>query len=178
MLMCADGQTGSGKSHTMFGPKGDPSQAGIIQRAALYLFKGINDSEEIEEVTIKCSFLEIYRENLRDLLNPKTGASLRVRETPAGELLVPGLVEEYCASDEDILKLIELGEKSRSVAQTDMNAVSSRSHSVFIIVVTQKLKDGSTRIGKLNLADLAGSERIGTHHPPPHPAVSCLSVRC
>ena len=75
-------------------------------------------------------------------------------------MYVQGLSDEYVSSAADIMALLAIGEKHRTVAATDMNEVSSRSHSVLIIVVTQKLKDGSTRIGKLNMADLAGSERI------------------
>ena len=75
-------------------------------------------------------------------------------------MYVQGLSDEYVSSAADIMALLAIGEKHRTVASTDMNEVSSRSHSVLIIVVTQKLKDGSTRIGKLNMADLAGSERI------------------
>jgi hypothetical protein len=68
---------------------------------------------------LSCDLCDLSSENIRDLLNPKN-TSLRIRETPAGELLVQGLLEEYCAGEEDILKLIELGEKSRSVASTDV----------------------------------------------------------
>ena len=94
-----------------------------------------------------------------DLLNPKN-VNLRIREERNGEVYVQGLSDEYVSSAADIMALLAIGEKHRTVASTDMNEVSSRSHSVLIIVVTQKLKDGSTRIGKLNMADLAGSERI------------------
>ena len=93
------------------------------------------------------------------MLNPKN-INLRIREERNGEVYVQGLSDEYVSSAADIMALLAIGEKHRTVAATDMNEVSSRSHSVLIIVVTQKLKDGSTRIGKLNMADLAGSERI------------------
>jgi kinesin family protein 5 len=143
----------------MFGPSGIHKLRGVIPRAADELFDGIADSEELEEVTIKCSFLEIYRENIRDLLQPQN-TGLRIREMPTGEVYVQGLSDEYVADCADIMELLAAGEKNRTTAATDMNAESSRSHSVLIIVVNQKLKDGSVRVGKLNLADLAGSERV------------------
>ena len=193
-----DGQTGSGKTFTMFGPSNAVSDLrGVIPRCAEELFNGLDAIDEVEEVTIKCSFLEIYKEVIQgqistrtirttngqtlicihsahyslililayvcvqipDLLNPKN-INLRIREERNGEVYVQGLSDEYVSSADDIMALLAIGEKHRTVASTDMNEVSSRSHSVLIIVVTQKLKDGSTRIGKLNMADLAGSERI------------------
>jgi hypothetical protein len=102
---------------------------------------------------------EIYKENIRDLLAPKS-TGLKVREMPSGEVYVQNLSEEYVSSEGDILALLRAGEKNRSTASTEMNEVSSRSHSVLIVVVTQKTKKGEVRVGKLNLADLAGSERI------------------
>jgi len=156
----AYGQTGSGKSHSMFGVKEETGKMrGVIPRAADELFAGIANSDELEEVTIRCSFLEVYREQIRDLLQPKN-TGLKVRELPNGDVYVQNLSDEYVASCEEIMQLLAVGEKNRSVAATDMNEVSSRSHSVLIIVVNQKLKDGSVRVGKLNLADLAGSERV------------------
>lgn len=159
----AYGQTGSGKSHSMFGPKGRPDLAGIIPRAARGLFAGISAATDLEEVSIKCMFLEIYREAIRDLLNPAGGVKLKVREKN-GDVVIEGLREEYVTSADDILEVVQLGEKSRSVTATDMNEVSSRSHSLLIVVLTQNLKDGTQRISRLNLVDLAGSERIAKTH--------------
>jgi kinesin family protein 5 len=157
----------SSKTFTMFGGGGSDKERfkmrGVIPRAADELFSGIADSEDLDEVTIKCSFLEIYKENIRDLLQPKN-VGLKIREMPSGEVYVQGLSDEYVASSDDIMAILSAGEKQRSTASTDMNEVSSRSHSVLIIVVNQKLKDGSVRVGKLNLADLAGSERIERTH--------------
>jgi len=155
----AYGQTGSGKTFTMFGPSNQPELRGVIPRAADALFSGIEQSSEIEEVTIKCSFLEIYKEAIRDLLAPKN-SGLKIRELPTGEVYVQGLSDQYVGSCAEIMQLLGAGEKNRSTASTEMNEVSSRSHSVLIVVVSMKLKDGSSRVGKLNLADLAGSERI------------------
>eukprot|EP00808_Paulinella_micropora_P023422 g75006.t1 len=101
----------------------------------------------------------VEREVIRDLLSPQNVA-LRIREKTTGELFVPGLEQQYCSSVEEILELIKIGEKNRKTASTNMNETSSRSHSVFIVVVTITNADGTTRTGKLNLADLAGSERV------------------
>jgi kinesin family protein 5 len=105
------------------------------------------------------ALVQIYKEGVRDLLAPKN-TGLKIRELPTGEVYVQGLSDEYVSSSEDIMQLLSVGEKSRTTASTGMNEVSSRSHSVLIIIVNQKLKDGGVRVGKLNLADLAGSERI------------------
>jgi len=153
----AYGQTGSGKTYTMFGT---PKQKGIIPRCAEALFDGIQNAKaEVSEVYIKCSFVEIYQENVRDLLNP-TGKKLRIREKQDGSTYIEGAAEEYCENPGDIYKVIEEGNKHRAVASTDMNSTSSRSHSVLIISLTQRLSNGTQLEGGLNLADLAGSERL------------------
>ncbi|KAL6074629.1 Kinesin-like protein unc-104 [Balamuthia mandrillaris] len=157
----AYGQTGAGKSFTMFGPTlGDPELRGIIPRACTHLFTHIaRDRSSGTEYTIKCSFLEIYKERVRDLLNPKN-ANLKVRETPSRGVWVDNLTEEFVHSEEEVLELLGFGERFRSVAATEINALSSRSHSLFTLTLHQKLRDGSTKTGKLNLADLAGSEKV------------------
>jgi len=154
----AYGQTGSGKTFTMFG---EPKHKGIIPRCAEAIFEGIaNAKVEVEEVYIKCSFVEIYQENVRDLLNPKSGGKLKIREKPDGSTYLQGATEEYCNSPEDIYKIIAQGNKHRAVSKTDMNNQSSRSHSVLIINLVQRLSNGTQLEGGLNLADLAGSERV------------------
>jgi hypothetical protein len=164
----AYGQTGSGKTYTMFGGTGDNNtkvardeHAGIIPRAVAYLFASLEACTEIVEVIIKVSFLEIYLENIYDLLSPATSpAMLRIRESLTGQTYVEGLHEEYVSSVQDIIDLMELGLRNRVTTATAMNAESSRSHALLICTVEQKLKDGSLRLSKLNLADLAGSERV------------------
>mmetsp|Transcript_15176 Transcript_15176/g.22975 ORF Transcript_15176/g.22975 Transcript_15176/m.22975 type:complete len:1531 (-) Transcript_15176:63-4655(-) len=153
----AYGQTGSGKTYTMFGTS---DQKGIIPRCAEALFNGITDTKvDVEEVYIKCSFVEIYQENVRDLLNP-TGNKLRIREKQNGSTYIEGAAEEYCNTPDDIYRLINQGNKYRAVSSTDMNNQSSRSHSVLIINLVQRLANGTQLQGGLNLADLAGSERL------------------
>mmetsp|Transcript_30539 Transcript_30539/g.74381 ORF Transcript_30539/g.74381 Transcript_30539/m.74381 type:complete len:1391 (+) Transcript_30539:190-4362(+) len=153
----AYGQTGSGKTYTMFG---ETKNKGIIPRCAEALFEGIaNTKVDVEEVFIKCSFVEIYQENVRDLLN-SGGPKLKIREKPDGSTYLQGATEEYCNSPDDIYKIIQTGNKHRAVSKTDMNNQSSRSHSVLIISLTQRLSNGTQLNGGLNLADLAGSERV------------------
>jgi kinesin family protein 5 len=156
----AYGQTGSGKSHTMFGDLKSEDLRGIIPRACQHIFSHIANDESGSEWQIKSSFLEIYMENVKDLLGAG-GGNLKVRETPAKGVWVEGLSEEFVTNEEEVLDLLRRGEKQRSTSATGMNETSSRSHSLFVLTVIQRLKDGSTITGKLNLGDLAGSERIG-----------------
>eukprot|EP01102_Stenamoeba_stenopodia_P019656 TRINITY_DN7471_c0_g1_i1.p1 TRINITY_DN7471_c0_g1~~TRINITY_DN7471_c0_g1_i1.p1 ORF type:complete len:934 (-),score=240.86 TRINITY_DN7471_c0_g1_i1:200-3001(-) len=152
------GQTGSGKTFTMFGADG-PELMGIVPRAIAHIFSYINSQPSGIEFAIKCSFLEIYMENIRDLLNPSK-TNLRVRESPSRGIWVEGATEEFVTCEQDIADLIEVGNTARAVSSTGMNQVSSRSHSVFMLTIEQKNEDGSTKRGKLNLVDLAGSEKI------------------
>jgi kinesin family protein 5 len=85
---------------------------------------------------------------------------LKVRESPSKGVWVDGLHEEFISSEDEIAELLNVGEAARTTSATDMNARSSRSHSVFMIIVEQKAADGSVKSGKLNLVDLAGSERV------------------
>lgn len=161
----AYGQTGAGKSFSMFGKEHstEGNLKGIIPRAAADLFGRLEEAAQNDpnfDVTeVKCSFLEIYKEKLKDLLNPN-GPVLKVRESPHKGVWVDGLVAEYVTCEAEVMEIIGLGEKNRHTAATAMNEASSRSHSVFILETIQKFKDGSTKSGKLCLADLAGSERV------------------
>ena len=146
----------------MFGPDEITCEEdkGIVPRASSHIFDIIRNDDRAIQYSIKASFLEIYKENIRDLLQPSSN-SLPVRESPTKGVYVEHLSEEFVSSEEDISDLIAQGESSRSVASTKMNQRSSRSHSLFIITVEQKnLEDDSIKIGKLNLIDLAGSEKV------------------
>lgn len=161
-IFYSSGQTGSGKTYTMFGPDEITCEEdkGIVPRASSHIFDIIRNDDRAIQYSIKASFLEIYKENIRDLLQPSSN-SLPVRESPTKGVYVEHLSEEFVSSEEDISDLIAQGESSRSVASTKMNQRSSRSHSLFIITVEQKnLEDDSIKIGKLNLIDLAGSEKV------------------
>nr|CAB3259092.1 kinesin-like protein KIF1B [Phallusia mammillata] len=169
----AYGQTGAGKSYTMMGKHDSKDQAGIIPQMCEELFtrisestvnNNLNDGEGTITYSVEVSYMEIYCEQVRDLLNPKNNKNLRVREHPLLGPYVEDLsklaVQSFC----DINNLMDEGNKARTVAATNMNATSSRSHGVFNIVFTQKRKDIDTnleteKVSKISLVDLAGSER-------------------
>ena len=156
----AYGQTGAGKSWSMMGDKNSEELKGIIPRAGDEIFDKIARNCTGTEFTVRCSYLEVYREAIKDLLDPAKD-NLPVREKPGVGIYVDGLTQVACRNAEEIMDVINLGDSARAVAATNMNAVSSRSHSVFIVTVTQRTEEGSTKEGKLNLVDLAGSEKIG-----------------
>ncbi|KAM3603413.1 uncharacterized protein V6R79_021811 [Siganus canaliculatus] len=159
----AYGQTGSGKSYTMMG---SAEQPGLIPRLCSALFsRTVQEAQEGESFTVEVSYMEIYNEKVRDLLDPKgSRQALRVREHSVLGPYVDGLSRLAVASCKDIESLMSEGNKSRTVAATNMNEESSRSHAVFNIILTHTLKDlqsGTTgeKVSKLSLVDLAGSER-------------------
>eukprot|EP01006_Ploeotia_vitrea_P034415 TRINITY_DN65751_c1_g2_i1.p1 TRINITY_DN65751_c1_g2~~TRINITY_DN65751_c1_g2_i1.p1 ORF type:complete len:957 (-),score=493.92 TRINITY_DN65751_c1_g2_i1:499-3369(-) len=154
----AYGQTGSGKTWSMFGGAMTGTTRGIIPRSTEFLFEQIKEHGDASQVTVKMSFLEIYKERVRDLLNEKV-VTMKIRENKAGAIEVIGLVEEYVASPEEVIHFIKIGNSRRHTSRTRMNDFSSRSHALLTITVTQKMSDASIRVGKLHLADLAGSER-------------------
>uniref|UniRef100_A0A665WG96 Kinesin family member 13Bb n=1 Tax=Echeneis naucrates TaxID=173247 RepID=A0A665WG96_ECHNA len=159
----AYGQTGSGKSYTMMG---SAEQPGLIPRLCSSLFsRTVQEAREGESFTVEVSYMEIYNEKVRDLLDPKgSRQALRVREHKVLGPYVDGLSRLAVASYKDIESLMSEGNKSRTVAATNMNEESSRSHAVFNIILTHTLMDlqsGTTgeKVSKLSLVDLAGSER-------------------
>ncbi|XP_031422153.1 kinesin-like protein KIF1B isoform X12 [Clupea harengus] len=160
----AYGQTGSGKSYTMMGRQED-SQEGIIPLLCEDLFEKINDNNNEDiSFSVEVSYMEIYCERVRDLLNPKNKGNLRVREHPLLGPYVEDLSKLAVTSYTDIADLMDAGNKARTVAATNMNETSSRSHAVFTIVFTQKKYDIETdlsteKVSKISLVDLAGSER-------------------
>ncbi|XP_062889416.1 kinesin-like protein KIF1B isoform X1 [Mobula hypostoma] len=160
----AYGQTGAGKSYTMMG-KQDKDHQGIIPQLCEELFEKINDNSKSDmSYSVEVSYMEIYCERVRDLLNPKTKGNLRVREHPLLGPYVEDLSKLAVTSYTDIADLMDAGNKARTVAATNMNETSSRSHAVFTIVFTQKRHDVETdlcteKVSKISLVDLAGSER-------------------
>lgn len=136
----AYGQTGAGKSFTMMGVP-DPGQEGIIPRLCKNLFDELEQSDDpCMEFSNEVSYLEIYNEKVRDLLNPRSSGNLRVREHPVLGPYVEDLTKLVVSSYQDISNLMDEGNKARTVASTNMNATSSRSHAVFSIVFTQRQK--------------------------------------
>ncbi|XP_035882359.1 kinesin-like protein KIF13A isoform X4 [Phyllostomus discolor] len=160
----AYGQTGSGKSFSMMG---NAEQLGLIPRLCCALFKRISlEQNESQTFKVEVSYMEIYNEKVRDLLDPKgSRQSLKVREHKVLGPYVDGLSQLAVTSFEDIESLMSEGNKSRTVAATNMNEESSRSHAVFNIIITQTLYDlqsgnSGEKVSKVSLVDLAGSERV------------------
>ncbi|XP_022665709.1 kinesin-like protein unc-104 isoform X3 [Varroa destructor] len=159
----AYGQTGAGKSYTMMG-RSEAGQEGIIPHICKDLFNKVrNDTSDIL-YSVEVSYMEIYCERVRDLLNPQNKNNLRVREHPLAGPYVEDLSKLIVKDYEDINNLMDEGNKARTVAATNMNETSSRSHAVFTIMFTQRKKDEQTglvseKVSKISLVDLAGSER-------------------
>ncbi|KAH8253832.1 hypothetical protein KR032_007065 [Drosophila birchii] len=160
----AYGQTGAGKSYTMMGRQ-EEQQEGIIPMICKDLFNRIQETETDElKYSVEVSYMEIYCERVRDLLNPKNKGNLRVREHPLLGPYVEDLSKLAVTDYQDIHDLIDEGNKARTVAATNMNETSSRSHAVFTIFFTQRRHDTMTdltteKVSKISLVDLAGSER-------------------
>ncbi|KAK6618591.1 hypothetical protein RUM43_012982 [Polyplax serrata] len=158
----AYGQTGCGKSYTMQGCLSPPSARGIIPRSFEHIFEAISVVEN-KKFLVVASYLEIYNEDIRDLLGSDCRKKLDLKENPQTGISVPGLSLHTVQSADDCEKLIEIGVKNRVTGASLMNSESSRSHSIFTIALemmpNQCLNSGGIRKGKLNLVDLAGSER-------------------
>ncbi|KAK3995047.1 putative kinesin-like protein unc-104 [Cladorrhinum sp. PSN332] len=159
----AYGQTGSGKSYSMMGYGKD---AGIIPMICQDMFRRINEMQQDKNLrcTVEVSYLEIYNERVRDLLNPANKGNLKVREHPSTGPYVEDLAKLVVGSFQEIENLMDEGNKARTVAATNMNETSSRSHAVFTLMLTQKRFDPETKMAmekaaKISLVDLAGSER-------------------
>ncbi|XP_038624837.1 kinesin-like protein KIF1C [Tachyglossus aculeatus] len=160
----AYGQTGSGKSYTMMGRQ-EPGQQGIVPQLCEDLFSRVSENQGAQlSFSVEVSYMEIYCERVRDLLNPKSRGALRVREHPILGPYVQDLSKLAVTSYADIADLMDCGNKARTVAATNMNETSSRSHAVFTIVFTQRCHDqlsglDTEKVSKISLVDLAGSER-------------------
>ena len=160
------GQTGTGKTHTMEGKDEPPELRGIIPSAFNHVFDAIDGSEG-RNYLIRASFLEIYNENVRDLLGKDQSRTCDLKEDPDKGVYVKDLTSFVVKGVGEINNVLKVGKKNRSVGATLMNADSSRSHSIFTITVEcsqRRAGDPSDAephitVGKLNLVDLAGSER-------------------
>lgn len=144
-----------------------PEAAGIIPRVLYHLFDRLNSDDTEPEWSVKCSFIELYNEELRDLLSPDDSIKLRIyddnKKTTYTTTQVQGMQELYIRSATKGLELLKNGSHKRQVAATKCNDLSSRSHTIFTLTVHKKSLDGSddyVTAGKLNLVDLAGSENI------------------
>ena len=157
----AYGQTGSGKTHSMDGVIHDEELRGIIPRIIQEIFEQVQDTVSSDiEVLIRVSYVEIYMEKIRDLLNPRK-KDLKVRETKQGVPYVENVTWANVSEANEVMAVMDDGKLNRTVATTKMNAGSSRSHSIFTIAVGQKnINTKEEKEGVLNLVDLAGSEKI------------------
>ncbi|XP_063053878.1 kinesin-like protein klp-3 [Engraulis encrasicolus] len=156
VCILAYGQTGSGKTYTMMGPKDNP---GVNVRSIRELLSICKKRENIT-YSLNVSMLEIYNDSLNDLLSKKPNSHLDIR-TQGKSITVPGLTQVEVKTEDDILHVMETGEKNRKIASTKMNIESSRSHLILTLtVVGADGVSGVTTHGTLTLCDLAGSERI------------------
>ena len=161
----AYGQTGSGKTYTM----GTMSTTdGIIPKTINRIIRGIKGDKRVETADIYISFAEIYNEEVNDLLDPRTGKKIGIREDMTGDIVLTGVREERIPivgeSDEvptrAILNLLHQGALGRTTKSTAMNLQSSRSHAIFTLTLRQTREESTQLVSKFNFVDLAGSERM------------------
>ncbi|QDZ18855.1 kinesin-like protein [Chloropicon primus] len=172
----AYGQTGTGKSHTMEGKDDPPELRGIIPNSCCHIFEEIARSNNTTEFLVRASYIEIYNEEIRDLLSKNPQNRLELKENPEKGVYVKGLTAFVVKGVKEILNVITVGKRNRTVGETLMNQDSSRSHAIFMITIESstiaapttgqaspgmenKESAATIRVGKLNLVDLAGSER-------------------
>jgi len=150
------GATGAGKTYTMLGTVNNP---GVMVLAIKDLFMKLRQRSRDGEHVVRLSYLEVYNEMVRDLLSP--GRPLVLREDKQG-IVAAGLTQYQAFSTDEVMALLQRGNQNRTTEPTRMNETSSRSHAILQVVAEYKVKEGSnivTRVGKLSLIDLAGSER-------------------
>ncbi|KAM4079934.1 hypothetical protein ACJW30_09G152800 [Castanea mollissima] len=159
----AYGQTNSGKTYTMRGSEAEP---GVIPLSVRDLFRTIQQDVD-REFLLRMSYMEIYNEEINDLLAPEH-RKLQIHESIERGIYVAGLREEIVASPEQVLHFMEFGESHRHIGETNMNLYSSRSHTIFRMIIESRDKNededinnscDAVRVSVLNLVDLAGSER-------------------
>ena len=157
----AYGQSGSGKTYTMYGPDiFDDIYKGIIPRIVEDIFNYVEKADENIDFQFKLSVLEIYKEVMYDLLSQQIG-DLKIQENPETGIFIDGLSEVYLSSINEFFDYVELSQTNRKTAETKLNHSSSRSHCILILEVMQSFKkEKLIKKGILNLVDLAGSEKI------------------
>uniref|UniRef100_A0A8D3C7M9 Kinesin-like protein n=1 Tax=Scophthalmus maximus TaxID=52904 RepID=A0A8D3C7M9_SCOMX len=158
----AYGQTGTGKTYTMEGVRNDPERRGVIPNSFEHIFTHISRSQN-QQYLVRASYLEIYQEEIKDLLSKDQSHRLELRERPDTGVYVKDLSSFVTKSVREIEHVMNVGNQNRSVGSTNMNEHSSRSHAIFVITVEcselDEEEENHIRVGKLNLVDLAGSER-------------------
>uniref|UniRef100_A0A8C6IFT1 Kinesin-like protein n=1 Tax=Mus spicilegus TaxID=10103 RepID=A0A8C6IFT1_MUSSI len=155
----AYGPSGAGKTHTMLGVDAEP---GIYLQTLTDLFQAIEETQDNMEYSVSMSYLEIYNEVIRDLLNPSSGF-LELREDSRGSIQIAGITEVSTSNAQEIMQLLTKGNRQRTQEPTATNKTSSRSHAVLQVTVHQRSRGGDlaeeVRLGRLFMVDLAGSER-------------------
>uniref|UniRef100_A0A3Q3APD7 Kinesin-like protein n=1 Tax=Kryptolebias marmoratus TaxID=37003 RepID=A0A3Q3APD7_KRYMA len=158
----AYGQTGTGKTFTMQGVSADPENRGVIPNSFQHIFTQISRSQN-QKYLVRSSYLEIYQEDIRDLLCKDNNKKLELKENPDYGVYVKDLSSVVTKNATEIEHVMNIGNQSRTVGFTNMNERSSRSHAIFVVTVecSEVGPDGEDhiRVGKLNMVDLAGSER-------------------
>lgn len=158
----AYGQTGTGKTFSMDG-KGNGELRGIVPRAFEHIFDYITANGESHQFMVTVTYVEIYNDELRDLLAQNNDIPLKIREDPQHGVQIRGVATHKVTCINDLMVLLNFGKKNRKVRKTNMNAESSRSHSILTLNVetlTQIEGGQHVRSARLNLVDLAGSERV------------------
>eukprot|EP00440_Ansanella_granifera_P022989 gb/GFBE01024968.1/.p1 GENE.gb/GFBE01024968.1/~~gb/GFBE01024968.1/.p1 ORF type:complete len:792 (+),score=272.25 gb/GFBE01024968.1/:1-2376(+) len=160
----AYGQTGAGKSHTMTGPQDGPAELqGLLPRSFNHIFSTIATASQNTKYLVRGSYLEIYNEEIRDLLSKNPKERCELKDSQNSGVYVKDLSAFVVNSVAEMDQVLQAGLANRAVSATNMNETSSRSHSIFMITVEQCATDaageGHIRVGKLNMVDLAGSER-------------------
>ncbi|KAM3870801.1 kinesin-like protein KIF3C [Diretmus argenteus] len=158
----AYGQTGTGKTHTMQGVSNDPERRGIVPNSFHHIFTQISRTQN-QKYLVRASYVEIYQEEIRDLMCKDNNKKLELKENPECGVYVKGLTSVVTKNATEIEHVMNIGNQSRAVGFTNMNERSSRSHAIFVVTVecSEEGADGEDhiRVGKLNMVDLAGSER-------------------
>lgn len=157
--MFAYGQTGCGKTHTMMGPASslddkasNQDERGIIPRTVRHIFGFIDASEKEKKFLVRCSYLEIYNEQILDLLGKNNAVNLQIKEDPNKGIYVKDLTTVIVKSVPELEKILFAGMKNRKVGETAMNKDSSRSHSLFTIYIETAESVNVINMTKINLS--------------------------
>ncbi|CAH1099428.1 unnamed protein product [Psylliodes chrysocephalus] len=157
----AYGQSGTGKTYTMIGDVGNPDHQGIIPNIFSHIFAQITLAKNDYSYAVTVTYLEIYNEEIRDLLSETPERKLTLRERPKLGVYITDLLGFTVNSLEAVTEILMKGNKNRATSSTKLNDISSRSHAIFTILVeTKNNLTGKRTFGKINLVDLAGSERV------------------
>lgn len=150
------GQTGSGKTYTLEGDSSSEERMGIIPRAAAFVFSEVERQQAVNRIKISISCMEIYMDKIRDLFSDNSNVKLcNIND----QVVLPSLEIKQVSSSSELLECIELAIRKRSIRETHLNSSSSRSHCVYTILIEGSDSKGASISGKLNIIDLAGSEK-------------------